>query len=159
MSTDQILTTYLIFHALFDGGVFEISYKGLQMAKVKKGFLCFYFVQTWKILILCIYWTKFIFRKKFHVYSLFSLSLFWHHKFSSQQTWNFFWWKIKIERNKFKKKHKNISWEKKTMKAMKVPIQDFKNTTIEESTKSYHSCPNYISWGEHLGYDGFDDIV
>ena len=30
MSTDQILTTYLIFHALFDGGVFEISYKGLH---------------------------------------------------------------------------------------------------------------------------------
>merc|ERR1711860_490964 len=30
MSTDQNLTTYLIFHALFDGGVFEISYKGLH---------------------------------------------------------------------------------------------------------------------------------
>ena len=30
MSTNQILTTYLIFHALFDGGVFEISYKGLH---------------------------------------------------------------------------------------------------------------------------------
>ena len=74
MSTDQILTTYLIFHALFDGGVFEISYKGLHMAKVKKGFLCFYFVQTWQILIICIYWSKFIFRKIFHVFSLFSLS-------------------------------------------------------------------------------------
>ena len=42
---------------------------------------------------------------------------------------------------------------------MKVPIQDFKNTTIEESTKSYHTGPNFISWGEHLGYDRFDDIV
>ena len=30
MSTDQISTTYLIFHALFDGGVFEITYKGLH---------------------------------------------------------------------------------------------------------------------------------
>ena len=50
MLTDKILTTYLIFHALFDGGVFEISYKSLHMAKVKKGFLCFYFVQTWQIL-------------------------------------------------------------------------------------------------------------
>ena len=42
---------------------------------------------------------------------------------------------------------------------MKVPIQDFKNTTIEESIKSYHTGPNFISWGEHLGYDRFDDIV
>ena len=49
-STNQILTTYLTFHALFYGGLFEISHQSLHIAKVKKGFLCFYFVQTWQIL-------------------------------------------------------------------------------------------------------------
>ena len=42
---------------------------------------------------------------------------------------------------------------------MKVPIQDFKKTTIEESIKSWHSGSNFISWGELLGFDLFDDIV
>ena len=135
MSTDQILTTYLIFHALFDGGVFEISYKGLHdlhglyfptnIFSIFLQFLLFFFYFSKKSF-------KFVGRKIYDVTKRERKERADMKYFSKNKFWS-------VNTN-----YKNLPCldKIKTKKAffdlshVKALITDFKNTTIEESMKN-----------------------
>ena len=135
MSTDQILTTYLIFHALFDGGVFEISYKGLHdlhglffptdIFSIFLQFLLFFFYFSKKSF-------KFVGRKIYDVTKRERKERADMKYFSKNKFWS-------VNTN-----YKNLPCldKIKTKKAffdlshVKALITDFKNTTIKESMKN-----------------------
>ena len=135
MSTDQILTTYLIFHALFDGGVFEISYKGLHdlhglffptdIFSIFLQFLLFFFYFSKKSF-------KFVGRKIYDVTKRERKEREDMKYFSKNKFWS-------VNTN-----YKNLPCldKIKTKKAffdlshLKALITDFKNTTIKESMKN-----------------------
>ena len=135
MSTDQILTTYLIFHALFDGGVFEISYKGLHdlhglffptdIFSIFLQFLLFFFYFSKKSF-------KFVGRKIYDVTKRERKEREDMKYFSKNKFWS-------VNTN-----YKNLPCldKIKTKKAffdlshVKALITDFKNTTIKESMKN-----------------------
>ena len=137
MSTDQILTTYLIFHALFDGGVFEISYKGLHDLH------CLFFPTD----IFSIFLKFLLFFFIFHIKSF---------KFVGQKIDD-----VTEKRDTRKKERKRLcsgQLELKTQKAlfdlsdMKALITDFKNTTIEESMKNQVTGQNLVCRHESCSY-------
>ena len=144
MSTDQILTTYLIFHALFDGGVFEISYKSLHdLHGLFSQLIFFYFSSISTFLF-------FVFHKK-------------SFKFVGQKIDD-----VTEKRGTRKKERKRLcsgQLELKTQKAlfdlshMKALITDFKNTTIEKSMKNQVSGQKLVCRHEGLRFDPFASTV